>query len=109
LEFTKTWIPKRSDCSCCARREFRFLDAAHELAAISLCGRNAVHIRGGQNFNFSVLRKKYAVDPSIKMNPHILRFQKDCYDITLFKDGRAIIKGLDDLRKAKAIFCQITG
>jgi adenylyltransferase/sulfurtransferase len=109
LDFTKKTIRPRNDCPCCTHHQFEFLDGRHEPAAISLCGRNAVHIRGSQNFDFAMLRKTHRVDPTIKTNPYILRIIKKPYDITLFQDGRAIIKGVEDLGIAKAVFNQIAG
>jgi adenylyltransferase/sulfurtransferase len=42
-------------------------------------------------------------------NEHLLRFHVDTYEITLFPDARAIVKGTDDPAVARALYSRYIG
>ena len=45
----------------------------------------------------------------VKHNDFVLKFWRAPYEITLFPDGRAIIKGTDDADKAKTLYAKYVG
>ena len=42
-------------------------------------------------------------------NSFMLRFVTDGYEFTVFPDGRAIIKGTNDVAKARTLYAQYVG
>ncbi|MGD9564295.1 MAG: ThiF family adenylyltransferase [Pyrinomonadaceae bacterium] len=99
------------DCKTCARREFEFLDAdAVEFSAV-LCGRNAVQIAPPRpvRIDLAGFAAKLASIPSIKRNAYLVRFDADGNEMTLFSDGRAIVKGTDDVSVARSLYSRFVG
>jgi molybdopterin/thiamine biosynthesis adenylyltransferase len=100
--------PRDSDCPCCARREFTYLNARR--APVSLCGRNAVQIHELRRpLDLAALAGQLDGLGSVRRNEFALRFTVDGYDITTFPDGRAIIKGTTDVGVARSIYAKYIG
>jgi molybdopterin/thiamine biosynthesis adenylyltransferase len=98
-------------CKCCGLREFEYLDAgAQEFAAV-LCGRNAVQIAPATTANIDLvhLAANIALLADVKQNEYLLRFSVNGNEITVFADGRAIIKGTDDITTARSIYARYVG
>ncbi len=104
---------KRTDCETCGKRHFEFLDEERGSVSTSLCGRNAVQIRVayGQNIDLSQVKKQLEQTAKFTAaNDFLLRFVVDTdYEITLFTDGRAIIKGTDEESVARNLYAKYVG
>lgn len=99
----------RPDCPVCARREFRYL-AGEGRPHITLCGRNSVQIHEHRRpINFSEMSQRLAPHGTVKFNDAILKFWRGDYEITLFEDGRAIIKGTTDTSVARSLYARFIG
>ena len=92
-------VPNRRatpDCPCCAQRAFPHLEGKHR-APISLCGRNAVQIHErSRPVDLADLASRLGPLASVRVNEFALRAALDSYELTVFPDGRAIIKGTTD-------------
>ena len=102
--------PERDpECPTCARREFPFLEEARRPPA-SLCGRNAVQISGVER-PLDLAELKVRLEPlgKVRANEFALRFQTDAYELTVFADGRAIVKGTDDTGIARSLYARYVG
>ena len=77
----------------------------------TLCGRNAVQIatRRDEILNFAELASRLSGIGSVRHNAFMLRFETDGHEFTVFPDGRAIIKGTNDIAKAKTLYAQYLG
>jgi molybdopterin-synthase adenylyltransferase len=102
--------PERDpDCPCCGRREFAFLEE-RDLPPVSLCGRNAVQIRGrARPLDLLELRARLEPLGEVRANEFALRFAANGYEMTFFADGRAIVKGTADLGVARALYARYVG
>ena len=102
--------PERDpDCPCCARREFSFLEE-RDFPPVSLCGRNAVQIRGRERLlDLNELRARLEPLGEVRANEFAVRFAVNGYEMTVFPDGRAIVKGTADLGVARSIYAQYVG
>lgn len=102
--------PERdADCPCCARREFPFLEE-REVPPVMLCGRNAVQIRGRERpLDLDRLRARLEPLGEVRANEFALRFSTDGYQMTIFPDGRAIVKGTGDLGVARSFYARYVG
>lgn len=107
---------EKGDCRCCKKRQFEHLDGVAGSSAASLCGRNAVQLRhrqGGDPVDIDALSARLAQHGSISANEFMLRTALTDndreYEITLFRDGRAIIKGTDDATVARSIYAKFVG
>lgn len=102
----------RPDCPACQQRQFEFLNQERGGGVVSLCGRNAIQIRmpGSGRLNLEDLAGRLAGVGSITaQNDYLLRFTVDDYDVTLFADGRAIIKGTEDESIARGLYARYIG
>src|SRR5262249_54403574 len=93
---------RNSECETCARRRFVHLEGA-ERPPITLCGRNAVHIHAHSGpVDLRLLAQSLRPLGEVRANEHALRFACSPYEMTVFPDGRAIIKGTSDLGIARS-------
>jgi molybdopterin-synthase adenylyltransferase len=97
------------DCPCCVRREFVHLDGSRR-APISLCGRNAVQIHErSRPVNLSELARRLGLIAPVRANEFALRASLDPYELTVFPDGRAIVKGTTDPGIARSLYARYVG
>jgi adenylyltransferase/sulfurtransferase len=97
------------DCPCCARRQFPYLDGRNR-APISLCGRNAVQIHErSRPLDLPELAGRLRPFASVRLNEFALRAVVDPYELTVFPDGRAIIRGTTDAGIARSIYARYIG
>ncbi len=99
------------DCPTCRRREFDWLEGRMGSHTTTLCGRNAVQIatRRADKLDFALLAAKLTGIGSVRHNDFMLRFETDGHEFTVFPDGRAIIKGTNDIARAKTLYAQYLG
>ena len=101
--------PERdADCPTCARGEYPYLEESRRPPA-SLCGRNAVQIAGERLVDLAVLGERLAPLGTVRANEYALRFVAPPYELTVFPDGRAIVKGTDDTGVARAVYSRYVG
>jgi adenylyltransferase/sulfurtransferase len=104
---------EQGQCPCCKRSEFEYLAGKRGSGAVALCGRDAVqiHPRRAGTLDLSALaRKLEPIAPeSVRVNPYMLRAMLESYELTLFPDGRAIIKGTDQPDVARSLYAKYVG
>ena len=103
----------RKSCKCCGLGIFEYLEAKekNQTYTTSLCGRNAVQVSKGESFSldFDELTQKLNRLCEVKSNPFIMTFTIDEYEISAFKDGRAIIKGTNEPAIARSVYAKYIG
>ncbi len=99
------------NCPCCVRRNFEWLGGAMGSHTTTLCGRNAVQvaIRRSDPLDFGELAGRLNGIGAVRYNAFMLRFTTDGHEFTVFPDGRAIIKGTNDVAKARTLYAQYVG
>jgi adenylyltransferase/sulfurtransferase len=96
-------------CPACGERRFPHLDVARRVP-ISLCGRNAVQIHERERpLDLEALRAQLAPLGQVRANEFALRFFVPPYEMTIFPDGRAIIKGTTDAGLARSLYSRYVG
>ncbi len=76
-----------------------------------LCGRNAIQITPAEpgEISFKLLAERLKQLGEVRFNNFILVFKERDKEISLFKDGRAIIKGTDDEKVARSLYARFVG
>ncbi|MEO6656395.1 MAG: ThiF family adenylyltransferase [Pyrinomonadaceae bacterium] len=99
------------DCKTCGRRIFEFLDAETQEFSAVLCGRDAVQIAPPRptKLDLPQLAEKLRNLYDVKHNEYLVRFVSGGNEITVFSDGRAIIKGTDDVSAARTLYAKYIG
>lgn len=97
------------DCRACGQRDFIHL-AGEGRPHITLCGRNSVQIHERQRpIDFAELNLRLQPHGAVRHNDFVLKFWRDPYEMTLFPDGRAIIKGTTDTAVARSLYARYVG
>src|SRR5258707_28877 len=77
---------------------------------ITLCGRNSVQIHERQRpVDFAGLSRRLQPHGNVRPNVFVLKFWREPYEMTLFPDGRAIIKGTTDTAVARSLYARYVG
>jgi molybdopterin-synthase adenylyltransferase len=106
---------RRPDCPTCARNGFDALDGVIQRSPVSLCGRNAVQVRpqGNRPVELGVLAKRLEPLGAVTRTPYLLRLdlrkEQQALELTIFADGRLIVKGTTDANRARALYARYVG
>jgi adenylyltransferase/sulfurtransferase len=96
-------------CRTCAERDFVHL-AGKGRPHITLCGRNSVQIHERQRpIDFAEITLRLQPHGTVRHNEFVLKFWREPYELTLFPDGRAIIKGTTDTAIARSLYARFIG
>jgi adenylyltransferase/sulfurtransferase len=97
------------ECRACARRDFTHL-AGEGRPQITMCGRNSVQIHERRRpVDFAEMNQRLGPHGMVRYNDFVLKFWRDPYEMTLFPDGRAIIKGTTDTAVARSLYARFVG
>jgi adenylyltransferase/sulfurtransferase len=101
--------PPDPDCPACGARDFVYLKGERSAPA-GLCGRNAVQIHErARPLDLERLRAALSPLGDVRANEFALRFFTHPYEMTIFPDGRAIIKGTTDVGIARSLYAKYVG
>jgi len=99
----------RPGCRACGDRDFIHL-AGEGRPHITLCGRNSVQIHERQRpIDFAEMNRRLQPHGIVRHNDFVLKFWHEPYEMTLFPDGRAIIKGTTDTAVARSLYARYVG
>ena len=99
----------RLGCRACGQHDFIHL-AGEGRPHITLCGRNSVQVHERQRpLDFSEMSKRLQPHGTVRHNDFVLKFWREPYEMTLFPDGRAIIKGTTDTAIARSLYARFIG
>ncbi|HEX3818972.1 MAG TPA: ThiF family adenylyltransferase [Candidatus Sulfotelmatobacter sp.] len=99
----------RTGCRACGQHDFVHL-AGEGRPHITLCGRNSVQIHERQRpIDFVEMDRRLRSHGTVRHNDFVLKFWHEPYEMTLFPDGRAIIKGTTDTAVARSLYAKFVG
>jgi adenylyltransferase/sulfurtransferase len=106
----------QSQCACCAAHNYEFLEQ-EVVEPMALCGQLAVQLPSIDGFNLSTIAPKLEEHGDFSSSETMIRgtFSEERGEndvpitILCFHDGRTIIHGTDDIKRAKAIFERYVG
>jgi adenylyltransferase/sulfurtransferase len=99
------------DCPVCARGLYETLEAESSEFAAVLCGRDAVQISPARasQIDLAALAERLRAAGEVKANEYLVRLGAGGYELTIFKDARAIIRGTDDPAVARTLYARYVG
>ena len=99
------------DCQTCGRKNFEFLNAESQEFSAVLCGRDAIQIVPPKraNLDLQTLAGKLKNIGAVKQNEYLLRLTVGEFELTVFRDARAIIRGTDDIITARVLYSKYIG
>jgi molybdopterin/thiamine biosynthesis adenylyltransferase len=99
----------RPGCRTCDRHEFSHL-VGEGRPHITLCGRNSVQIHERERpVDLAQLSERLKPHGMVRHNSFVLKFWHEPYEMTLFPDGRAIIKGTSNTAIARSLYARYVG
>lgn len=109
--FDKIEVKKNEKCTCCVDNNFEYLESDEQEIITSLCGRNAIQITPAdpKELTLKIIGDKLKKLGKVKCSDYIMLFKTDDMEISLFRDGRAIIKGTNDEKIARSIYARYIG
>jgi adenylyltransferase/sulfurtransferase len=103
----------QSNCPACVQGRLEWLAGERGSQTMVLCGRNAVQISPPEKraLSFAEVAAKLRSAGEVSFNQFLLRLTLPGGEqqITLFPDGRAIIKGTDDVTVARNLYAKYVG
>jgi adenylyltransferase/sulfurtransferase len=99
------------DCRTCGLGHYEMLEAeAGDFAAL-LCGRDAVQVspRSSAQVDLPALAERLRAVGEVQINPYLLRLRAGGYELTVFQDARAIIRGTSDVPTARSLYAKYIG
>ena len=108
--FQSVRVARNPGCRACARREFSYLEGQSQ-PHITMCGRDSVQVHErGRALDLAALRTRLAATVAdVRHNDFLLRFRIPPYEMTVFADGRAILKGTKDPAVARSLYARYIG
>jgi adenylyltransferase/sulfurtransferase len=103
--------PRRDpQCRVCGAKEFAYLNRTGPTHA-SLCGRDSVQIHTAASRLLDLVELKTRLERfgRVRANEFLLIFSVDAYELTIFPDGRAIVKGTHDPAVARSVYAKYIG
>lgn len=112
-------VHKVPGCVCCHGGRLEFLDEAHDDEATQYCGSDAVQVwpaRSSESLRLVDLAGRLARVGRVVQNAAFLRVRIDeprasagGIELTVFADGRAIVRGAGSLEAARSIYAKYVG
>ena len=104
-------VERRPDCPCCVEGRLDFLDAGPPELITSLCGRDAVQITPSGRLEVPLEELGARLSPlgKVRCHPFMLTFSPGNEEISVFRDGRAIIRGTKDEVVARSLYARFIG
>ncbi len=106
-------LRESTNCPACKGGERLWLDGSQASGSTVLCGRNAVQVSPAEKTQLSLedLGLRLASVGKVTSNPFLVRIAVADSDLelTVFADGRAIVKGTEDPSVARAAYSRYIG
>ncbi|MGA2918765.1 ThiF family adenylyltransferase [Methanoregula sp.] len=109
--FDRMAVRRRADCPCCGEGQLDFLDAVSREMITSLCGRDAIQITPAAPMEIPLEELEVRLKPlgEVKFTPYMLTFRSGTDELSIFRDGRVIIKGTKDEAAARSLYARYIG
>ncbi|MEO6458637.1 MAG: ThiF family adenylyltransferase [Chloroflexia bacterium] len=113
-----TWdrfeVPRNPGCIACDLGVLNYLNAEAWDSEARLCGHDAVQIRlpnTNGNINLTTLgqRLKTSGTGEVLANEYLIRLRTGQHELTIFPDGRVIVKGTEDATTARSLAAKYIG
>jgi adenylyltransferase/sulfurtransferase len=102
---------QKPSCPGCTAGRYDYADATGAGLSTVLCGRDAVQVRPprGAALDLEALAARLAALGRVQRNEHLLRFSGTEAELVVFRDGRAIVKGVQDPAEARSLYARYVG
>src|SRR5439155_6095107 len=110
-EIQKIHVARRSDCPACALGEREYLGAKRAQVLVSLCGSDTISLdpvhRGA--IDLEALARRLETLGSARRAGGVLVVDVEGRRLTIFPDGRALIRGVNSEAEARTVYAKYVG
>jgi len=109
--FQSIRVSRNPECRACVLRQWTYLEGQVQ-PHITMCGRDSVQIHERSRcLDLGTLGRRLSTSSvtSLRANEFLLRFSVAPYEMTVFADGRAIVKGTKDPAVARSLYARYIG
>jgi molybdopterin-synthase adenylyltransferase len=108
--FQSVKVERNPDCRSCVRHDFSYLEGQAQ-PHITMCGRDSVQIHEHHRvLDLDSLQQRLSrTVTGMRHNDFLVRFRVAPYEMTVFSDGRAIVKGTTDPVVARSLYARYIG
>jgi adenylyltransferase/sulfurtransferase len=98
-------------CDVCGGRRYPALEGEGSSETVKLCGRNSVQVspRGRSRPDLGRLAEAWSRHGSVQRSEHVVSFPVEGVTLTLFSDGRCVVRGTDDPVRARGLYAKYVG
>ena len=103
-------VARNPQCRACGRHEYSYL-LGESQPHITMCGRDSVQIHERRRaLNLAALGQQLsAAGLRVKKNDFLVKFAVPPHELTVFEDGRAIVRGTTDAAVARSLYARYIG
>ena len=103
-------VARNPECRACAKHDFTYLQGDAQ-PHVTMCGRDSIQIHeNSRAMDLHALGARLApIVGEVRQNDFLLRFRVAPYEMTVFADGRAILKGTKDPAVARSLYARYIG
>jgi molybdopterin/thiamine biosynthesis adenylyltransferase len=115
--FESITLARDPACPACAQRQFDWLEGASPQDMVQLCGQDTIQVRpdrpnGGRvTLDLPAITTRWQAlgETTLADGAAFARLRVAPYDLTLFPDGRALIRGTSDSALARSLYARYVG
>ena len=98
-------------CPVCRGERFPALEGQDASEVVKLCGRNSVQVApaGRQRPDFEALEARLSRVARVRRSPQLLSADLDGVSLSIFADGRCVVRGTGDPGRARALYERYMG
>lgn len=98
-------------CPVCSGSRYPALEGEGATEVVRLCGRRSVQVAAARRErpDFDALEARLSRLGPVRRSAHLLSFDVEDVSLTLFSDGRCVVRGTEDLSRARRLYEQYVG
>jgi adenylyltransferase/sulfurtransferase len=98
-------------CPACARGVYPALEEDAAGATVKLCGRQSVQVKpaGPSRADLPALEARLSAVARVRRSPQLLHADLEDVSLTVFPDGRCVVRGTGDPARARALYDRYVG
>ncbi len=110
-EIQRIHVPRKHDCPACGKGEREFAGMTRSEVLVSMCGSDTISLdplRRG-TVDLEAIGRRLRRVGSVRRTGSVLVADVDGHRLTLFPDGRALIRGVKDATGARSVYAKYVG
>lgn len=109
--FSQVTVNREKNCTTCQKQEYEYLSLRIRELATSLCGSGSVQIHPVRPMEIGLVSLAERLRPlgEVTTSRHMIRFKTGETELSIFEDGRAIVRGVRNAAAARALYARYIG